>query len=61
MGPVFVEPGAFVENDWIAIGRLWRTRGNRGELLGEFDSAAPDREDQLKEVALAVGAQRRVV
>ncbi len=56
-----MEPEAFVENDWIAIGRLWRTRGNRGELLGELDSAAPGREDQLKEVALEVGGQRRVV
>ena len=24
---------------WVAIGRLWRARGNRGELLGELDSS----------------------
>lgn len=56
-----MEPGAFVEYDWIAIGRLWRTRGNRGELLGELDSAAPGRENQLKEVAVVAGGQRRVL
>jgi 16S rRNA processing protein RimM len=41
-----------VDEEWVAIGRLWRTRGNRGELLGELDSSEPGREEKLKEVAL---------
>ena len=45
----------------MAIGRLWRTRGNRGELLGELDSSEPDREQKLKEVALEVGGRRQVM
>jgi 16S rRNA processing protein RimM len=49
-----------VEQNWVAIGRLWRTRGNRGELLGELDSSEPGREEKLQEVALEVGGQRRV-
>jgi 16S rRNA processing protein RimM len=56
-----VEPGVIVEGDWVAIGRLWRARGNRGELLGELDSSEPGREDQLREVALVVGGQRRLL
>jgi 16S rRNA processing protein RimM len=50
-----------VNEDWVAIGRLWRARGNRGELLGELDSTEPDREKRLKEVALEVGGRRRVM
>ena len=46
--------------DWVAIGRLWRARGIRGELLGELDSSEPGREDRLTEVALETGGQRRV-
>ena len=46
---------------WVAIGRLWRTRGNRGELLGELDSSDPSREEKLKEVALELNGQRRVM
>jgi 16S rRNA processing protein RimM len=46
---------------WVAIGRLWRTRGNRGELLGELDSSEPDREQKLKEVALEKNGQRQVL
>jgi len=53
--------GASAMNDWVAIGRLWRTRGNRGELLGELDSPEIGREEKLREVALAVGGQRRVM
>jgi len=49
------------DHDWVAIGRLWRARGIRGELLGELDSSEPGREDRLKEVALETGGQRRVV
>ena len=46
---------------WVAIGRLWRARGNRGELLGELDSSDPSREEKLQEVALALEGQRRVM
>lgn len=46
---------------WVAIGRLWRTRGNRGELLGELDSSEPDREQKLKEVALEKNGRRQVL
>jgi len=45
----------------VAIGRLWRTRGNRGELLGELDSSDPDRERKLREVALEVDGRRQVM
>lgn len=45
----------------MAIGRLWRTRGNRGELLGELDSSDPDREQKLREVALEVDGRRQVM
>ena len=47
--------------DWVAIGRLWRTRGNRGELLGELDSSDPDREQKLREVTLEVDGRRQVM
>jgi len=46
---------------WVAIGRLWRTRGNRGELLGELDSSEPDREQKLKAVALEKHGRRQVM
>jgi 16S rRNA processing protein RimM len=49
-----------VEN-WVAIGRLWRARGNRGELLGELDSSDLGREEKLKVVALDVGGERRLM
>ena len=47
--------------DWVAIGRLWRARGNRGELLGELDSSDPGREEKLKEVALEKDGRRQVM
>lgn len=47
--------------DWVAIGRLWRARGNRGELLGELDSSDPEREQKLQEVALEVDGRRQVM
>ena len=47
--------------DWVAIGRLWRTRGNRGELLGELDSSDPERGQKLREVALEVDGRRQVM
>lgn len=45
----------------MAIGRLWRTRGNRGELLGELDSSDPEREQKLREIALEVDGRRQVM
>jgi 16S rRNA processing protein RimM len=50
-----------VDQEWVAIGRLWRTRGNRGELLGELDSSDPVREEKLKEVALEIDGRRQAV
>jgi 16S rRNA processing protein RimM len=50
-----------VDENWVAIGSLWRTRGNRGELLGELDSSDPDREQKLHEVALEVDGRRQVM
>ena len=50
-----------MDQEWVAIGRLWRTRGNRGELLGELDSSDPDREQKLKEVALEMDGRRQVM
>ena len=47
--------------DWVAIGRLWKTRGIRGELLGQLDSTEIGREEKLRDVALEVGGQRRVM
>ena len=47
--------------NWVAIGRLWRTRGNRGELLGELDSSEPEREQKLKAVALEKNGRRQVM
>jgi 16S rRNA processing protein RimM len=50
-----------VDQEWVAIGRLWRTRGNRGELLGELDSSDPGREEKLKEVALEMDGRRQAM
>jgi len=50
-----------VEEQWIQIGRLYRTRGLRGELTGELDSQKPGREDTLKELTLEREGHRRLV
>ena len=50
-----------MDQEWVAIGRLWRTRGNRGELLGELDSSDPAREQKMKEVALEMDGQRQAM
>jgi len=47
-----------VNEQWVSIGRLFRVRGNRGELLGELDSQDPGREKGLKEVALEAKGRR---
>ena len=36
----------------IAVGRLFRVRGNRGELTGEIYSSKPGRAEKLKDVVL---------
>jgi len=46
-------------NDWIAVGRLWRARGVRGELIGEIYSSQPGREESLKEVMLDLEGRRQ--
>ena len=45
----------------VSIGRLLRTRGNRGELVGDLDSQEPGREERLKEVTLELGDRRKLV
>lgn len=45
--------------DWVAVGRLQRTRGNRGELVGEIYSSQPGREDHLKDVVLDLNGRRQ--
>jgi len=47
------------ETDWVAVGRLIRTRGNRGELIAEIYSTQPGRAGRLKEVRLEKGALSR--
>lgn len=44
---------------WVAVGRLKRTRGNRGELVGEIYSSQPGRAEKLKDVVLEVEGRRR--
>ena len=39
-------------SDLIAVGRLSRVRGNRGELVGEIYSSQPGRAEKLKQVVL---------
>jgi 16S rRNA processing protein RimM len=36
----------------VAVGRLFRARGNRGELTGEIYSTQPGRAEKLKDVVL---------
>jgi 16S rRNA processing protein RimM len=42
----------------IAVGRLVRARGNRGELIAEIYSSHPDRADHLKQVSLELEGRR---
>ena len=48
------------EPGWVAVGRLRRTRGNRGELTGEIYSSQPGRAQKLKNVMLRTEARRRL-
>lgn len=43
----------------IAVGRLIRARGIRGELIGEIYSSQPGRAEKLKTVMLASGDRQR--
>jgi 16S rRNA processing protein RimM len=45
----------------VAVGKLIRTRGNRGELVAEIYSSRPGRADELKEVTLDLNGRRRDV
>ncbi len=47
-----------MSENFVAIGRLTKTRGRRGELLAEFDSADPERLQRLRNVVLSLGARR---
>jgi 16S rRNA processing protein RimM len=44
---------------WIAVGRLFRVRGIRGELTGEIYSSQPGRADRLKDVVLQTVTGKR--
>jgi 16S rRNA processing protein RimM len=44
----------------VVAGRLYRTRGIRGELTAEVYSSQPGRAEQLREVRLEKGAASRV-
>lgn len=40
------------EAGWLIVGRLTRSRGNRGELIAEIYSSQPGRAERLKQVRL---------
>ncbi len=46
-------------NGWIAVGRIVRPRGNRGELITEIYSTQPGRAERLKEVRLEKDSRSR--
>ena len=46
---------------WVAVGRLIRARGLRGELIAEIYSSQPGRAEKLKEVILDRDGRRRAV
>jgi 16S rRNA processing protein RimM len=46
--------------EWVLVGRLVRTKGNRGELIAEIYSSQPGRAERLHEVRLEKGSQSRV-
>jgi 16S rRNA processing protein RimM len=45
-------------SEWIPVGRLRRTRGRRGELIGEIYSNRPGRASALRRVALEAEGRR---
>lgn len=48
-----------LDENWVAVGRLIRPRGNRGELIAEIYSSQPGRAEKLKDVVLETGGRRR--
>src|ERR1700677_2990403 len=44
--------------DWITVGKLFRARGNRGELTAEIYSSQPGRAEKLGAVMLELGGRR---
>ena len=52
-----VEPG--VESGYVAVARIARTRGRRGEVLADFHTDFPSRFDALEEVWLELAGGRR--
>lgn len=47
------------DETWIAVGRIVRPRGNRGELITEIYSTQPGRAERLQEVRLEKDSQSR--
>ena len=47
-----------IGSGWVAVGLLWRARGNRGELLAEIYSSQPGRAERLKDVLLVAGERK---
>lgn len=48
-----------MNESWIAVGRLIRARGIRGEMIGEIYSSQPGRAEKLRTVMLASGDRQR--
>ena len=46
------------EDGWVAVGRLFRARGNRGELTAEIYSSQPGRAEKLGAVMLELDGRR---
>jgi 16S rRNA processing protein RimM len=46
------------EPGWVAVGRLFRTRGLRGEFIAEIYSSHPGRAEELKDVVLDLAGRR---
>jgi 16S rRNA processing protein RimM len=51
-------PSPFSATSEIAVGRLIRARGNRGELIAEIYSSHPNRAEELKNVTLDLEGRR---
>lgn len=45
---------------WVAVGRIVRPRGNRGELITEIYSTQPGRAERLREVRLEKDSRSRM-
>ncbi len=45
---------------WVAVGRIVRPRGNRGELITEIYSTQPGRGERLREVRLEKDSRSRM-